>query len=159
MASLPQLIEEDVSRLDEELRGFVRQTEAACALIVDQGGFLIASAGDSGQFEITSLAALAAGAFMANQTIATLVHEKSFSCVYQQGEVSSVFVVPIDADTLLVVIFSAQISVGLVKYFALPAVERMARQLKIARERNPEGGLDLSALNLADARPLFRKAG
>jgi hypothetical protein len=46
----------------------------------------------------------------------------------------------------------------MVKYFALPAVGRMARQLAVARERNPQGGLDLSALNLADARPLFRRA-
>jgi predicted regulator of Ras-like GTPase activity (Roadblock/LC7/MglB family) len=157
MASLPQLIEEDVARLDEELRGLLAQTETACALIIDQGGFLIASGGDTEQFDATSLAALAAGAFMASQTIATLVHEKGFSSVYQQGEVFSLFIVTIDADSLLVVIFSARISVGLVKYFALPAAERMARHLRVARERNPGVGFDLSALNLADARPLFRR--
>ena len=141
MASLPQLIEEDVARLDEELRGLLLQTEAACALIIDQGGFLIASAGNTEQFDATSLAALAAGAFMASQMIAGLIHEKGFSSVYQQGDVFSLFIVTIDADSLLVVIFSARVSVGMVKYFALPAVGRMARQLAVARERNPEGGL------------------
>jgi len=37
------------------------------------------------------------------------------------------------------------------------AVKRIARQLKIAKERAPEAGLDLSALNVAETGPFFRK--
>ena len=63
---------------------------------------------------------------MANQTIANLVHETNFNSVYQQGEKFSMFVMCVDENCLLVVIFKAQVSVGAVKYFATPAVERMA---------------------------------
>ena len=94
---------------------------------------------------------------MANQTIANLVNETNFNSVYQQGETFSMFALCIDEYCLLVVIFKAQLSVGAVKYFALPAVEKIAEQLKQARERDPDSGLDLSILNLADPSELFKR--
>ncbi len=157
MASLPQLIEEDIQRLGGELRDLVSNTDATTALIIDKGGFLITSQGDTRQFDLTSIAALASGAYMANQTIANLVHETSFNSVYQQGEKFSMFVMCVDENCLLVVIFKAQVSVGAVKYFAMSAVKRIAGQLQIAQERNPGAGLDLSELNLADPSELFKR--
>jgi hypothetical protein len=44
-----------------------------------------------------------------------------------------------------------------VKYYAAGAVKRIARQLKIAKERAPEAGLDLSVLNVAETGQFFRK--
>jgi hypothetical protein len=44
-----------------------------------------------------------------------------------------------------------------VKYYAAAAVKRIARQLKIAKERDPESGLDLSVLNVAETGQFFRK--
>ena len=94
---------------------------------------------------------------MANQTIANLVHETNFNSVYQQGEKFSMFVMTVDDECMLVVIFRAQVSVGVVKYFAGPSVKRIADQLAIAHERDPENGIDLSVLNIADTRDVFRK--
>ena len=94
---------------------------------------------------------------MANQTIAGLVNETNFSSIYQQGENFSMFVTNVDDQSLLVVIFKSRSGVGVVKYYAAAAVKRIARQLKIAKERAPEAGLDLSVLNVAETRPLFRK--
>ena len=107
MATLPQLIDKDMQRLDEALREFIDQTDATAALIIDKGGFLITHQGDSSQFDVTTIGALASGAFMANQTIAGLVNETNFNSVYQQGEKSSMLVVNIDEHCLLIVIFSA----------------------------------------------------
>jgi predicted regulator of Ras-like GTPase activity (Roadblock/LC7/MglB family) len=157
MLSLPQLVEEDVLRLDEELRDLVAQSEATTALLIDIGGFLISSSGDARQFDLTTIAALAAGAFMANQTIASLVRETHFDSLYQQGEQFSLFVLAIENQALLVVIFQAQLSVGLVKYYAQPAAQRISRQFQIAYARNPNARLYLSELNLADPRELFRR--
>jgi RNase P protein component len=94
---------------------------------------------------------------MANQTIASLVNESSFDSIYQQGENFSMFVVNIDEHSLLVVIFKSHSGVGVVKYYAAGAVKRIARQLKIAKERAPEAGLDLSVLNVAETGQFFRK--
>jgi predicted regulator of Ras-like GTPase activity (Roadblock/LC7/MglB family) len=157
MATLPQLVERDIRLLDETLREFIAHTEATTALIIDKGGFLIAHQGDAVQFDLTTIGALASGAFMANQTIAGLVNESNFNSIYQQGEKHSMFVVNVDEHCLLAVIFKAQVGVGVVKYYATGAVKRLARRLKAARERNPDGGLDLSVLNVADPQNLFRK--
>ena len=109
MASLPQLIEEDIGRLDRELRDLLEKSDATTALIIDKGGFLIASEGDARQFDLTTIAALASGAYMANQTIANLVHETNFNSIYQQGEKFSMFVMCVDENCLLVVIFKAEV--------------------------------------------------
>ena len=157
MATLPQLIEDDIRQLDGLLREFIASTEAIAMLIIDKGGFLITQQGDAHDFDMTSIGALASGAFMANQTIASLVNETSFNSIYQQGENASMFVVNVDEHCLLIVIFKSHSGVGVVKYYAATAVKRIARQLKIARERAPEAGLDLSVLNVAETAPLFRK--
>jgi predicted regulator of Ras-like GTPase activity (Roadblock/LC7/MglB family) len=157
MPTLPQLIEEDVQRLNAELKELVERSDATTALIIDQGGFLITSQGETAQFDLTTIAALASGAYLANQTIANLVHETNFNSVYQQGENYSMFVVCVDVHCLLVVIFKAQLSVGVVKYFALPAAQAVARQLEIARVRDPSSGLDLSELNLVNTTELFKR--
>jgi len=157
MATLPQLIEEDIERLDDELRELLGKSDATAALIIDKGGFLITSQGDARQFDLTTIAALASGAYMATQTIAELVHETNFNSVYQQGEKFSLLVTCVDENCLLLVVFKAQVSVGAVKYFAGPAVKRIALQLQIAQERAPGGGLDLSELNLADPSEVFRR--
>jgi len=157
MAILPQLIEEDVHELDEVLSGFVTQTDAIAALLIDKGGFLLAHRGDAENLDLTTIGALASGAFIANQAIAQLVNEKKFTSICQQGENFSLFVIDVDEHCLLAVIFKSQSGAGVVKYYALGATKRIARQLAAARERNPATGLDLSAMNVADPQEFFRK--
>jgi predicted regulator of Ras-like GTPase activity (Roadblock/LC7/MglB family) len=157
MATLPQLLEEDIRHLDNALRELLKQSDGTTALIIDKGGFLIDQQGDTRQFELTTIAALASGAYMANQTIANLVHEDNFNSVYQHGEKFSIFTVAVDEHCLLVVIFQASVSVGAVKYFAAPAARNIAQQLRAASERDPGEGLDLSALNLADPSEVFKR--
>lgn len=157
MATLPQLIEDDIQRLDEALREFITVADATSALIIDKGGFLITHQGDSRDFDLTTIAALSSGAFMANQTIAGLVNETNFNSIYQQGEKFSLFVINVDEHCMLVVIFKSQTGVGVVKYYAAGAVKHIARQIKIAAERAPGQRLDLSVLNTADTGQFFRK--
>lgn len=155
MGTLPQLIEEDIQRLNEVLREFIASADATAALVIDKGGFLITHEGETRDFDLTTIGALSSGAFLANQTIAGLVNETNFNSIYQQGEKSSLFVINVDEHCLLVVIFSSQI--GAVKYFAASAVQKIAAQLKIARERAPGQGIDLSMLNVANTQDVFQK--
>jgi predicted regulator of Ras-like GTPase activity (Roadblock/LC7/MglB family) len=157
MGTLPQLTEEDIEQLDGAMKELLGQTDATTALIIDVGGFLITHQGEARQFDLTTIAALASGAYLANQTIASLVHETNFTSVYQQGDRFSMFVLRVDDQCLLVVIFKATVGVGAVKYFAGPAAQRISRQLEIAAERDPGGGLDLSVLNVADTTDIFKK--
>ncbi|MBP9900328.1 MAG: roadblock/LC7 domain-containing protein [Verrucomicrobia subdivision 3 bacterium] len=157
MATLPQLFEEDVQRIDDILREFLERSDAATAIVIDKGGFLIANHGDARRFDLTTIAALASGAYMANQTIANLVHEENFDSVYQQGDKFSMFVANIDESCLLMVIFPSKVGVGIVKYHSTEVRTDIAAQLKIAQDRDPGAGLDLSVMNLADPSELFKR--
>ncbi len=159
MATLPQLLEDDVRVLNGALDELLGKSEATSALILDKGGFLISERGNTEMFDSTTLGALAAAAYAATQGIAGLVSEGSFSNVYQQGQNHSLLVSNIDEHCLLVVIFNAQISVGAVKYYANTCISQIAHQMEIARHRSPEEGLDLSILNLADTGDIFAKRG
>jgi predicted regulator of Ras-like GTPase activity (Roadblock/LC7/MglB family) len=155
MPTLPQLIEEDIRKLNDVLREFIASTDATAALVIDKGGFLITHQGEAKDFDFTTIGALASGAFMANQTIAGLVNEPNFNSIYQQGEKASLLVANVDEHCLLVVIFGSH--VGVVKYFATGAIQKIAHQIKIAQERAPGQGVDLSMLNVADTQDVFRK--
>ncbi len=157
MAPLPQLIEEDIRGIDDALLELLQKSEATAALIIDKGGFLITKAGLTQELDTVTLAALAAASFAATQGVAGLVSETNFFSVYQQGEKFSLLVHDIDEQCLLTIIFKACTSVGAVKYCAGATIQDVARQLKTARERDPEHGLDLSVLNMADPTPLFRR--
>jgi predicted regulator of Ras-like GTPase activity (Roadblock/LC7/MglB family) len=157
MATLPQLLEDDVRTLGAALDDLVQKSEATSALILDKGGFVISETGDTRAFDATTLGALAAATYAATQGIAGLVGEENFSNVYQQGENYSLLVSNIDEHCLLVVIFNAQISVGAVKYYAMGAISQIAQQLQVAGTRSPDEGVDLSILNLADTADIFAK--
>lgn len=155
MATLPQLIEEDIRELNQVIQELLVKSEAGAAVLIDKGGFLITQCGDSQRFDTTTLAALSAASFAATEHIATLVGETNFSSIYQQGEGYSLLVENVDEYSLLTVLFKAQISVGAVKYFAATTIKAIASQFKKAHRRNPGAGLDLSVLNLADTSSLF----
>lgn len=157
MPTLPQLIEEDVRRIEASLAELLALTEATAALVIDKGGFLITQSGKAEQFDFTTIAALASGAYLANQTIAGLVQEENFNSVYQQGEKISMLTMNVDESSLVVIIFSVQISVGAVKYYGAKAIQQIAAQMKTAWQRDPDGGLDLSVLNLENPDVVFRK--
>ena len=157
MGTLPQLIEEDIQRMDAALKELLAQADATAALVIDKGGFLIASRGDAGAMDFTTIGALASGAFLANQTIAGLVNEQNFNNIYQQGEVTSMLCCNIDEHCLIVIIFPSKTGVGVVRFYADKAVKILAAQLVVAGERAPGRGLDLSVLNLADPQELFRR--
>lgn len=157
MGTLPQLIEEDVQRMDAALKDLLAQTEATAALVIDKGGFLIASQGDGEGLDFTTIGALASGAFLANQTIAGLVNEQNFNNIYQQGEVTSMLCCNVDEHCLIVIIFPTKSGVGIVRFYADMAVKKLATQLARAAERAPGCGLDLSVLNLADPQEVFRR--
>jgi predicted regulator of Ras-like GTPase activity (Roadblock/LC7/MglB family) len=157
MATLPQLNVEDVRALDETLREFLAQTDATVALLVDKGGFLITHQGAAGELDLTTLGALASGAFLASQTIAGLVQETDFNHTVLQGARSSLCTLNVDEHCLLVVVFPSQTGIGVVKYYSAGALARLARLLAAARARDPEGGVDLSEMNLANPEDFFRK--
>jgi predicted regulator of Ras-like GTPase activity (Roadblock/LC7/MglB family) len=160
MAGLPNLIEEDVRVMNFALDELLRKTDSIAGMIIDKGGPLICQRGNADQFDTLTMAALAAGAFCATQAMAERMGEPTFNNVYQQGTTHSLLVSNIDDNLLLIVIFRASSSVGLIKYFATGVIKQIANQLERAAQRMPGKTLDLVSLNVLDASAVFhRKAG
>jgi predicted regulator of Ras-like GTPase activity (Roadblock/LC7/MglB family) len=157
MPTLPQLIEEDINELNSALDDLLLKSDGTTAFVIDKGGFVITQCGQQADFDVMTLAALSAASFAATESIASLVREKNFSSVYQQGDNYSLLVLNVDDHCLLTVIFKANLSVGAIKYFAIDVIRRIAMQLQVAEHRDPGAGLDLSMLNMADPTPLFRR--
>ena len=157
MFTLPQLIEEDLLVLTASLSELIQKSEANAALITDKAGFRLVEQGDVQKIDTTTLAALASGSFMATQEIAKIIDEPNFSSVYQQGLKHSLYVCNVDDYTVLIVIFPAQITVGVVKYYATISIKQIADQLLKAQNRAPGEGLDLAILNLADSPEVFKR--
>jgi len=158
MLGLPQLQSEDMQCMDGALDELLRKTDATAALIIDRGGPLLTERGQTKEFDTTTMAALAAGSFCATQAIAERVGESDFSSVYQQGNRHSILVIMIDESLLLILVFRADLGVGIMKYHAKAAIERIATQLAIARLRTPDT-VDLVSMNSFDAAEIFRKVG
>ncbi len=143
--------------MDSALDGLLQKSEATAALLIDKGGPLITQRGNFAGFDTTTMAALAAGSFAANEAIAGLVGEANFASIYQQGEHHSLLVGNVGGNVLLVVIFKAATSVGVVKFYAASTVQTVASQLEKARARTPDASLDLVSMNLSNTTELFRK--
>jgi predicted regulator of Ras-like GTPase activity (Roadblock/LC7/MglB family) len=157
MPGLPPLIQEDVQVLDSALDELLTKSEATAALVIDKGGPLVSQRGSVDGFDTTTISALAAGSFCATQAIAELLGESHFGTIYQQGERHSLLVGNIDENVLLVVIFNASLSVGIVKYYAAETIKRTMTQLQRAQERTPDTSVDLVSMNVLDVSGIFRK--
>lgn len=156
MATLPQLIEEDIGEINNALQELLIKSDATSTVVIDKGGFIITQNGRTQDLDTMTLAALAAASFAATESIASLVGEPNFTSVYQQGDHSSLLVINVDEYCLLTVIFKATLSVGAIKYYAAETIKRISAQNKKAQQRAPGAGLDLSMLNMADPSGLFK---
>jgi predicted regulator of Ras-like GTPase activity (Roadblock/LC7/MglB family) len=157
MPGLPPLNEEDVQLLDSVLGELLRRTEATLALVIDKGGPVIHQRGAAGQFDTTTIGALAAGSFCATQAIAERLGETHFANIYQQGAHFSLLFRNIDDNALLIVIFKAELSAGAIKYYAAETTRQIVQQLQRAQERAPGARLDLVSENVVDVSAVFGK--
>ena len=157
MPGLPPLIQEDVITLDTALDDLLIKSEATAALVIDKGGPLISQRGTVDRFDTTTISALAAGSFCATQAIADILGEQNFASIYQQGDRNSLLLCNIDENVLLIVIFKATQSVGVVKYYATDTINRIMRQLQAAQLRAPGASIDLVSMNVLDVSTIFRK--
>jgi predicted regulator of Ras-like GTPase activity (Roadblock/LC7/MglB family) len=157
MATFPQLNEEDFQQFNEALNDLLAKSEATTVLIVEKAGYLIHQNGDKDQFDATTVATLASNAYQATKFMTTLINEEHFSVMYQQGDAVSSIIVDVDENCVLVIVFKAELSVGMIKYYATETGRRVAAQLETAQRRDPGKGFDLIDMNATDVAGLFRR--
>ena len=115
MADTPILLHQNqYHRLKAVLARLRLDSAARVVFLVDKDGQEIASQGDIGNLDTTSLASLAAGNVAATGGMAQLIGEKEFPTLSHEGERESIHISVI-GRLLLIVVFDERSTLGLVK--------------------------------------------
>ena len=117
--------EDDARRIDGILNGFLHESSARTALIVDRTGQLVATAGEPPSFDPTAFASLTAADFSANDQLARMLGEPEFGALFHQGERESMYLADIARRVILVVLFDNRTTLGLVKLRVRAAVQEL----------------------------------
>jgi predicted regulator of Ras-like GTPase activity (Roadblock/LC7/MglB family) len=135
MQSTPIVTFEAADRMLRMLEGFLDESEAAFAILIDRGGAMLSQAGEvPAELDTTIVAALAAGSFAATKELATRVGEAEFSALHQQGARQQILMCGVDNDVVLVTVFDTRTTLGLVRFYSARIVKRLAALLTDLRE-------------------------
>jgi predicted regulator of Ras-like GTPase activity (Roadblock/LC7/MglB family) len=155
MHAMPILTIEAAESLLETLQDFLDTSEASFTLIIERGGAILGQHGDiPPSIDPTIVAALAAGSFAATRELALRVGEAEFSALHQQGKESQIFMSAVNEDAVLVTVFGSKTTLGLVRFYSVRAVKRIAAILDQARGLD-QLPIDLGNTEIDDACEVF----
>lgn len=125
--AVPQLVmyEEESQQINVVLDKLYRDANAKVVFLVDKNGQLIAASGDTKNLDTTSLASLTAGNIAATGGLAQLIGEKEFSILFHEGEKDNIHISIVGQRVILVIIFDARSSLGLVRLRVKKASEEL----------------------------------
>jgi len=133
------LYEEEFGQIVAEVERLCREANAKVVFLVDKNGQLIASSGNAGGMDTTSLASLTAGNIAATGGLAKLLGEKEFSILFHEGEKDNMHISLVGDRVILVVIFDSRTSLGLVRLRVKRTSESIMRIFEeIARKTERE---------------------
>ncbi len=154
------MFEEEFRRTVGILDKLLRDANAKVVFLVDKDGQLIASSGDTGDIDTTSLASLTAGNIAATGGIARLLGEKEFSILFHEGEKDNIHISVVANRVILVVIFDRRSSIGLVRLRVKKASEELGNIIQRVIDRNAKEVLKekplFSEITDEDIEKLFR---
>src|SRR4030043_153108 len=109
------MYEEEFHQISAILEKLTKDANGKVVFLVDKNGQLIAAAGEYENLDTTSLAPLTAGNIGATGGLAKLLGEKEFSILFHEGERDNLHISIVGMRVILVVIFDARSSLGLVR--------------------------------------------
>lgn len=110
---------------------------AKAVFLVDKDGQEIASQGELGNLDTTSLASLAAGNVAATGGMAALIGEKEFPTLSHEGDRESIHI-SVVGRLLLVVLFDDRSSLGLVKLRSKQVSHQLSTMFEAITEANTD---------------------
>lgn len=140
------MFEEEFKQTVYVLEKLLRDANAKVVFLVDKDGQLIASSGETGDIDTTSLASLTAGNIAATGGIARLLGEKEFSILFHEGEKDNIHISVIANRVILVVIFDRRSSLGLVRLRVKRAGEELDNIIQRVLQRNAKETLKEKSL-------------
>jgi predicted regulator of Ras-like GTPase activity (Roadblock/LC7/MglB family) len=107
--------EQDHRRFMSVLGDLNRDANAKFVFLLDKSGQQIAATGELDDVDPTSLASLTAGNVAATEGVAQLVGEDGFTTLYHEGKRDSLHISVVAGRAILLVVFDARSSLGLVR--------------------------------------------
>ncbi len=158
MAQGPFILRDrEYQRFQTVLKKLLADSYAKIVFLVDKNGSLMATAGETGEFDTTSLASLAAGNIAATGGLASLIGEKEFSILFHEGERDNMHISVVANRLIVVVIFDRRSSVGLVRLRVRRAgveLEKILHEVDAMAKKDEEG--DIEELTEDDIESLFK---
>ena len=126
-----ELSEAQIDSIEQLLTRSLVDIGVNTVLLIDLAGNILISLSDGrAQYDVYSLAALAAGNFGAVSEIAKIIGEPGFSLLFHKGEKESIHFSSVDKDLLLITIFGKDISLGFVRLKVGEAVSKIQSLIK-----------------------------
>jgi predicted regulator of Ras-like GTPase activity (Roadblock/LC7/MglB family) len=144
------MYEEEARQLAAVCERLAREASAKVVFLVDKNGQLMASSGHAHDLDTTSLASLTAGNVAAMGGLAKLIGEKEFPTQFHEGERESLHMSIVAGRLVLVVIFDARSSLGLVRLRVKKAGEELARVLEAMSRRQDTAGAQSPFAEITD---------
>jgi predicted regulator of Ras-like GTPase activity (Roadblock/LC7/MglB family) len=111
--------------LKTDLEEFLNNSEASAVMLCDRGGNIILHSGETVNESADLISALVAGAFAATQELAAVLGEEEFTAIFHQGRNTSIFISAVGEEVLLLALFDNSTTAGLVKMYALNAINKI----------------------------------
>jgi predicted regulator of Ras-like GTPase activity (Roadblock/LC7/MglB family) len=144
------LYDEEFRRISGICDRLTREAGAKVVFLVDKNGQLIASTGQSQDLDTTSLASLTAGNVAAMGGLAKLIGENEFPSQFHEGQNESIHMSIVAGKVVLVVIFDARTSLGLVRLRVRRASEELGRVFEQATHRQSAAGAQSPLAEITD---------
>ena len=151
MSSGLVMFEEEFRQIAAICDRLTRDANAKVVFVVDKNGQLIASSGQAQNLDTTSLASLTAGNVAAMGGLAKLIGEKEFPSQFHEGERESLHMSIVGGRVVLVVIFDAKSSLGLVRLRVKKAGEELGRIFDALAKKQAAPGAQSPFAEITDA--------
>ena len=148
------MYDEEFKQINVVLEKLLREANSKVIFLVDKNGQLISGVGETDRFDTTSLASLTAGNIAATGGLAKLIGEKEFSILFHEGEKDNLHISIVAGRVILVVLFDARSSLGLVRLRVKKASEELAAifdsLMHKAEEKEKSGDSDFPFAEITD---------
>ena len=130
---------EDIEVIGRNLKTFLKNANAQCALLVDKDGHLVTREGEASNYDMDTISALVAGSFAATKQMAKLLGEEEFALMFHQGKKDNIQLSLVGQRTILAVIFDDRTTLGMVRLYSSQIAAKLGDVFRDIAARKSEG--------------------
>ena len=121
---------EQLDKIENILRKDLMELNVHCIVLIDMAGNTIVELNNGKtEYDVYSLAALAAGNFGAVSAMAQMIGEEEFSLLFHKGKKANIYFSKVLTDFLLITIFGQDLSLGFLRLKVGKSTEKIGRIL------------------------------